>query len=94
MSTPINNMFSIVLFDKYNMVQDAAMNIAGRVIRSGLNFEGVPLYWSSEAASAREANDERRQQADSAYARNVHHAAVLARRKEEEERERARRHRV
>ena len=46
MSTPINNMFSLVLFDKFNMVQDAAMNIAGRVIRSGLNFEGIALYWS------------------------------------------------
>lgn len=46
MSTPLNNFFSLVLYDKHNKVRDAAMNIAGREIQSGLNLLGVPLHWS------------------------------------------------
>jgi len=45
--TPIDNMFSLILNDRFGMVQDAAMNLAGRPIQKGLRIRAFPLKWTS-----------------------------------------------
>jgi len=45
--TPLDNMFSLILYDRFGMVQDAAMNLAGRPIQKGLRIRAFPLKWTS-----------------------------------------------
>lgn len=51
-STPRDNYFSMILRDKYGKTKDAAMQIAGKALRSGLVMKPQDLIWNRSNVGA------------------------------------------
>jgi len=49
-STPSPNVFSLLVYNNDNEVQDAAMSMAGQAIHSGLSLLATPISWTSSEA--------------------------------------------